>query len=160
MIVLAVILFYLLLANILSYKILKDRIIESRKWDLNICCGRTDGGGVNADVKKYGDIQNFKLIKDVYSLPFQDKQFKNVLSSHTIEHLDDPKRFFDELKRVGSSVTLIVPPLWDVWASLLNIWQHKWIFLTFKKKHTKLPKYVALPFAKTFQRTFGQYIGA
>ncbi|MDP3093359.1 MAG: methyltransferase domain-containing protein [bacterium] len=92
---------YLFLAHYFSYTILKNKTLKKRKWGLNICCGRTDGGGVNADIKKHKDLPDFVLIKDVYNLPFTDKQFKYVLCSHTIEHVDDPKRFYQELKRVG-----------------------------------------------------------
>ena len=45
--------------NRLSYGILKNRIIAKQSWDLNICCGATDGGGVNADIIKHSDVDNF-----------------------------------------------------------------------------------------------------
>ena len=59
---------YLWTANILSYKILKNKTLHSRKWDLNICCGKTDGMGVNADIKKHKEVPNFPivLIEDTY----------------------------------------------------------------------------------------------
>lgn len=56
---------YLILANFLSYRILKNKTLKSRKWDLNICCGKTDGGGINADIKKHKDVPNFILIKNI-----------------------------------------------------------------------------------------------
>ena len=126
--------------------------------DLNICCGRTDGGGINADIVKHKNLPNFVLIKDIYYLPFRDKQFNHVLCSHTIEHVDNPKRFFEELKRVGKNVTLVIPPLWDIFAALLAFPAHKWTFLIISKEHTKLPKFMPAPFARTYQKIFGQRI--
>ncbi len=143
----------------LSYSVLKGRILGQRRWDLNICCGRTDGGGVNADIVEFGEINNFCMIADVYSLPFGDGEFEWVMSSHTVEHLDEPAAFDRELRRVGKNVVYIVPPLWDVGA-MLNMLQHKWIFITFRKRHYRLPRYVKLPLARTLQRVWGQKIKA
>ncbi|MEX0684834.1 MAG: methyltransferase domain-containing protein [Balneolales bacterium] len=126
-------------------------------WDLNICCGKTDGGGINADIYKHDSVPNFILTKDIYNLPFDDKQFKSVLCSHTIEHVDDPKRFFEELNRIGEKVVLVIPPLWDL-SAVLNALEHKWIFLTFKKEHLTLPPHVRLPLSNTVHKYFGQKI--
>ena len=114
---------------------------------------------MNADIVEFGQLNNFYKVEDVYRLPFGDQEFEWVLSSHTAEHLDDPAAFDRELRRVGKNVVYIVPPLWDVGA-MLNMHQHKWIFLTFKKKHHRLPKYVKLPFARVVQRVWGQMIKA
>ncbi len=139
----------------ISYKYFKNRVVMSRSWDLNVCSGKTDGGGVNVDIYKHTDVPNLVIVNDVYNLPFKNNEFKSVLSSHTIEHVDDPKRFYDELSRVGEEVTLLVPPLWDVGAAL-NIFEHKWIFLTWRMKHAGLPAYVRLPGADVLQKKFGQ----
>ena len=142
-----------------SYFYLKKRIIGERVWDLNICCGRTDGGGVNVDIVEFGGINNFREVVDVCALPFGDGEFEWVLSSHTVEHLDDPEAFDKELQRVGRNVVYIVPPLWDVGAGL-NVWEHRWVFLTFLKRHERLPRHVRLPGARTIQRLIGQKIKA
>ena len=141
--------------NWLSYRVLKNRIIEKQSWDLNICCGATDGGGINADIIKHSEVDNFVLIQDIYKLPFQEGQFESVLCSHTIEHVDDPKRFHEELMRVGKRVTYIMPPLWDITAAF-NFIEHKWLFLTLSKEHSTLPRYIRLPFSSFIQRIFGQ----
>ncbi len=147
------------LLNYLSYSVLKRRIVNSRSsWDLNICCGKTDGGGINADIVKHMDVSNFIQV-DVYNLPFEDKQFEHVLCSHTIEHVEDPVRFFGELQRVGREVTLVVPPLWDI-SAVFNVVEHRWIFLTLRKKHHRLPPFVRLPLAGPIQRLLGQRIHA
>lgn len=145
--------------NILSYRILKRRILRSRKWDLNICSGRTDGGGVNADIAVHSKLPRFVLIDSVYSLPFKDRQFDSVLCSHTMEHVENPDAFWRELKRVGRRVTIVLPPLWDP-AGVLNFWEHRWIFLTFRKVHDHLPPRIPLPLSRAFQRRMGQRIHA
>jgi len=150
---------YTFVANVLSYRILKNRILRRRRWDLNICCGRTDGGGINADIHRHEELPNFVLVKDVEKLPFRDGQFGHVLSSHTIEHVDSPRAFYRELQRVGESVTLVVPPLWDISAAL-NLFEHRHIFLTLRKVHTTLPAYVRLPGASWVQKRLGQRIHA
>ena len=145
------------LLNLFSYRILKTRIIrERRKWDLNICCGDIDGGGLNADIVAQ-DVPNFVLTQDIYRLPFKDGEFESVLCSHTIEHVDDPDAFWAELNRVGQEVTLILPPLWDL-AAALNIFEHKWIFLSWRKRHHALPRHVRFSWADSYQQRFGQVV--
>lgn len=143
--------------NFLSYSFCKRRTFFKRRWDLNICCGKTDGGGVNADIVKHGDVPNFVLVEDIYRLPFQTQQFRNTVCSHTMEHIEDPDKFYRELRRVSKDVTLILPPLWD-YSAVLNFYEHRWIFLTFKKVHNSIPLKVKLPFARNFQNHNGQRI--
>lgn len=150
---------YAPLANHFSYRILKRRILRERKWDLNICCGKTDGGGINVDIVCHLDLPRYQQVQNIYNLPFEDGAFGTVLCSHTMEHVDDPVRFDAELRRVGREVTIVIPPLYDI-AAVLNVFEHRWIFLTFRKKHHKLPRHVRLPFSRGVQRRFGQKIRA
>ncbi|MBN2830055.1 MAG: methyltransferase domain-containing protein [Candidatus Cloacimonetes bacterium] len=152
-----IILFYL--TNFFSYQILKNKTLKSRRWDLNICCGNTDGGGVNADIVKHSEVPAFVLINDITNLPFKDKQFDYTLCSHTIEHVDNPAAFYNELCRVSRNLVIVVPPLWDITAAL-NIFEHKWLFLTLHPNHNVLPLHIKLPFATHFQRIWGQKIKA
>ncbi len=154
-IIAAFIIAYVVIAHYISYKLEKTRILKKQKWDLNICCGKTDGGGTNCDIFQHKDVPNFVLVNDIYNLPFANKQFDTVLCSHTMEHVDDPQRFFDELSRVGKKVTVVIPPLYDISANL-NLLEHKFIFLTFKKEHNSLPKFIELPFAHKIQKKLGQ----
>lgn len=146
---------YVLLANYLSYYLGKRRILNGQKWDLNICCGKTDGGGLNVDILRHKELPRFKQVENIYDLPFKDGEFNTVLCSHTIEHVDDPRRFYAELQRVGKNVTFVIPPLYDL-AAAFNIFEHKWIFLTFRKRHHALPPFFKLPFADIVHRLFGQ----
>ena len=146
--------------NWLSYRHMGGLIRKRRPvWDLNICCGKTDGGGINVDIVKHADVPNLHIVDDIYHLPFSGKQFEHTLCSHTIEHVDDPAAFYAELKRVSNHVTLVVPPLWDL-SAVLNIFEHRWIFLTFRKDHDTLPKHMPLPFARQLQERMGQKVRA
>jgi SAM-dependent methyltransferase len=142
-----------------SYRNLKHSIVRRQTWDLNISCGRIDGGGINADIVKHDDVPNFVLLENIYRLPFPDGAFQTVLCSHTVEHLEYPQRFDRELRRVGKEVTYVLPPIWDL-AAALNIWEHKWLILSARKVHRKLPPRIPLPFARKLQARIGQRISA
>lgn len=142
--------------HLLDYKVLKERHFYTQKWDLNICCGLTDGGGLNADIIER-DVPNFVLIKDIYNLPFKDKQFENTICSHTLEHVDDPERFFNELRRVSKNVTVLVPPIWDM-AAFTWMLEHKWQFFTLNSRHVnRLPQRLKLPY-DSVHNVFGQRV--
>lgn len=146
--------------NWISYRIMGGIIRGRRaKWDLNICCGKTDGGGVNVDIVNHADVPNLVVVDDIYHLPFETGQFEHTLCSHTIEHVEDPTQFFNEMQRISKQVTLVVPPLWDL-SAVLNVFEHRWIYLTFRKEHHTLPKHIALPFSSYFQERLGQKIRA
>lgn len=143
--------------NLISYRILKPRLIARQQWDLNICCGNTDAGRINVDIVDQPGVSNFVRVDDIYNLPFGDKEFANVLCSHTLEHVEDPQAFWKELNRIGENVTLILPPLWDV-AAVLNMFEHRWIFLIFRKAHNTLPPYIKFSIGHFYQDRFGQVI--
>lgn len=160
-ILLALFLFCALLygLNRLSYVFLKRRIFDARAWDLNVGCGRTDGGGINTDIVAHEAVPNL-VIADPLHLPFRDKAFKSVVCSHVAEHLQDPEALMAELHRVGREITLIVPPLWDI-AAAWNFMEHRWLFLTFRKIYrNNLPPHIRLPLASALQRFIGQKIRA
>lgn len=142
-----------------SYRHLKTSIVGRRKWDLNICCGTTDGGGLNVDIVQHADVPNFFKVDNIYRLPFEDQQFDTVLCSHTAEHIDYPNRFDRELRRIAKEVVYVLPPTWDL-AAALNVWEHRWLFLTVRKVHYRLPRRVKLPFARQLQARIGQKIAA
>lgn len=142
-----------------SYRHLKNAIQSRQRWDLNICCGNVDGGGINADIMQHSDVPNFVRLNNIYRLPFEDGQFETVLCSHTAEHIDDPDRFDAELRRVGKRVVYVLPPVWDL-AAAFNVMEHRWIFLSMRKVHHRLPRRIELPFARRIQARLGQKIAA
>jgi hypothetical protein len=158
--VLAVAIPLLWLGNFISYRVIKNRVLRERRWDYNICCGLTDGGGINADITQFAPIPNFELVTDVTALVHPAGRFERVLCSHTLEHVDDPKAMFAELQRVGRQVTILVPPLWDLGAAF-NPLEHRVIFLTFATRHDdQLPPYIRYVPARWWQDWRGQRIAA
>jgi SAM-dependent methyltransferase len=156
----ALVVFLLWLGNFLSYRLIKDRVLRERRWDYNICCGTTDGGGINADIVQHGSVGRFELVEDVTALPYADAAFEHVLCSHTLEHVDDPRAMFEELQRVGRHVTVLVPPLWDL-AGTLNPFEHRVIFLTLRSRHdNRLPRFVSYAPGRWLQRIWGQHVRA
>src|SRR3989344_3848144 len=145
---------YAVLASTIDYQLLKRRYFKKHKWGLNISCGGIDGCGINADIAER-NAPNFVLIKNIYKLPFKTKQFKNVICSHTMEHVEDPEKFYKELKRVSRNVHILIPPLWDI-VALAFFREHKWQFLTLKTSHKNgLPRKFKLPWWG-YQKKFGQ----
>jgi len=151
--------------NFFSYRVVGAIIRNCRKkWDLHICCGRTDGGGVNVDIVNHADAPNRVVVDDVCSLPFQNGASEATLCSHTIEHVEDPAAFCDELRRVSNHVTLVVPPLGDLCA-VLNVFEHRHLFFSpsfslSARSITDLPRFIELPGAQFFQERLGQKIRA
>lgn len=146
--------------NHLSYRVLKRRVMRERRWDYNICCGTTDGGGINADIVRHADVPRFELVADVCRIPHPSAAFDTVLCSHTLEHVDDPAAMFAELRRVGRRVTVLVPPLWDLGAAL-NLLEHRVVFLTWRTRHDDaLPPYIRFRPARWLQDRIGQRIRA
>ncbi|MBN2203260.1 MAG: methyltransferase domain-containing protein [Candidatus Aenigmarchaeota archaeon] len=146
---------YIILAALVDFFI-RNHYIKKRKWDLNISCGDTDGGGINADIIER-KVKKFVLVNNIYKLPFRNKQFENVLCSHTIEHVENPDLFYRELRRVSKNVFIVIPPLWDVF-SILHFREHKWQFLSLRHIHmNSIPRRVRLPYCR-FQKLFGQRV--
>lgn len=142
--------------HMISYKLIKTHILKRQRWGLNICCGKTDGGGVNADITVHEKLPRMVIV-NVERLPFHDNAFDSVLCSHTLEHVQRPDVMYAELRRVGERVTIVVPPLWDVWV-LVNAWEHRWIFLSFAKEHQELPRYIPQPLSRHIQSRWGQKV--
>lgn len=158
--IVAFVVFLLWLGNYISYRLIKNRVLHERDWDYNICCGTTDGGGINADIVRHGPVRRFELVRDVTRLPHPDGAFAHVLCSHTLEHVDDPRAMFNELRRVGGHVTVLIPPLWDL-AGTLNPFEHRVIFLTFRSRHdNRLPPYISYAPGRWLQRRLGQFLRA
>lgn len=98
---------------------------ESDKPMLNISCGKTNFGDINADVVPQ-NVPNFVLYTPDTKLPFKDKNFSVAFSSHTAEHVKNPIEFIRELYRVADRVIIAVPFLFS--RQFLNP-THRWIML-------------------------------
>ena len=66
---------------------------------LDVGCGDIPKGDVNLDIHYFGKWKNF-VFGDAHYLPFKNKVFDKVYCSHTLEHLENPFKFFEEARRV------------------------------------------------------------
>ncbi len=78
---------------------------------LDVGCGKFPKGDVNADISRTKEVKipNF-VIADTRYLPFKDRCFVTVFSSHTIEHVENPHKMLDELWRVSMSKVIVKCP--------------------------------------------------
>jgi ubiquinone/menaquinone biosynthesis C-methylase UbiE len=91
---------------------------------LDVGCGSNPRGDVNVDAMFIHDewkgqvdcrlIPNF-VKADAAHLPFREKCFQEVFSSHLLEHVKDEKAVLDEMRRVSEDVVRIVVPVEFVW---------------------------------------------
>ena len=106
--------------------------------------------GSSLDTKKV--LRYFKKNK----IPLSSFKYL-VTSHHHFDHCGGALKFYEELKRVSKNIILLVPPLWDI-ASLADIREHKWQFMTLRTKHVNiLPNKFKLPYW-WYQKRFGQMI--
>lgn len=65
------------------------------------------GNLVASDTYTGNDIRNMKDVSfiecSITDAPFKNSQFDLIFSNHVIEHLEDKKKAFDELKRIGKT---------------------------------------------------------
>ncbi|HLG25011.1 MAG TPA: methyltransferase domain-containing protein [Candidatus Nanoarchaeia archaeon] len=92
--------------------------MENKKR-LNLGCGydyRKDWINVDNDRKKKADLY-FNI--DKYPYPFKKEEFDHILASHIVEHLENPFRFMDEIKRIlkkDGVLEIIVPHCTNIMA--------------------------------------------
>lgn len=99
--------------------ILKSRttfILKSKQmirlFVLDVGCGELQRGHVNVDMTKPFSLKPSGLfvLADGQHLPFRANIFDRVYSSHTIEHVNNPSKFFNELVRVARWQVIIRCP--------------------------------------------------
>ena len=65
------------------------------------------------------------VVADGVALPFKDKSFDYVVTSHILEHVDDPYKFADELSRVAKAGYIETPS--ELGEKIFGWPFHKWI---------------------------------
>ena len=89
-----------------------DKIKEDDQI-LDIGCGYTahEKANVICDIQDLSEYyKNKKFVKlDSKKLPFKDKEFDFVISSHVIEHVEDVSFFIKELERISSKGYIELP---------------------------------------------------
>jgi len=81
---------------------------------------------IDDDTERGGSIRADRplIVADAHDLPFKDGAFDYVVTSHIIEHMDDPVRFCAELQRVARAGHIASP---SEIAEKLFYWPfHKW----------------------------------
>jgi ubiquinone/menaquinone biosynthesis C-methylase UbiE len=85
--------------------------------------GKTDWGDVNCDLAEPPGCRRERgkwfCHCDAHDLPFSDKRFGAAISTHVLEHVDDPKQALQELHRVADEVFVVTP----TWAAT-HTWLH------------------------------------
>jgi len=64
------------------------------------------------------------VVADIRFLPFQDKVFKQAICSHVLEHLDNPLRGIQEMKRISEEIVGSIPNRLNPWWKILNFKDH------------------------------------
>ena len=145
-----------------------NRILEKNKnWKiLDIGCGyrANENATVIADVKDFSNFykkKKFIKIEDK-NLPFKDKEFDFVISSHVIEHVDDFKFFIKELERISSKGYIELPSRLEDNLVFENKNDHIWWFryddienkLIASKKNQLLEPFISVSTAKKLGQVF------
>ena len=89
-----------------SLKFVNETLSKNSNWKiLDIGCGYTANkyATIIADTQDLADFyKDKKFVKiDDKKLPFKDKEFDFVISSHVIEHVEDFEFFINELQRIS-----------------------------------------------------------
>jgi ubiquinone/menaquinone biosynthesis C-methylase UbiE len=106
--------------NDASIQYIIDNLSKTAKTLIDIGCGN---GFFLRQVKSNGldlfgcDIADTRRVRDynflrcsIAHLPFKDKQFDIVTSSHTLEHIVNPEKAISELKRITRRQLIITVP--------------------------------------------------
>jgi ubiquinone/menaquinone biosynthesis C-methylase UbiE len=145
-----------------------NEILEKNSnWKiLDIGCGYTanKNATVIADIQ---DLSNFykekKFIKiGNKKLPFKDKEFDFVISSHVIEHVEDFEFFINELERISSKGYIELPSRLGDNLVFENNKDHIWWFffddisnkLLSSKKNQLIEPFLTVSTARYFEKIF------
>ncbi len=92
-----------------------EQILEKNNWNvLDIGCGYSANKYAKVicdtqDLKHYYKDKKFVQLKEK-KLPFMDNEFDFIITSHVLEHVDDPIFFLNEIQRVSSKGGYIEVP--------------------------------------------------
>lgn len=79
---------------------------------------RAGGEAVQIDARPF-------VVADGMALPFKDKSFDYVITSHTLEHVPDPRKFVSELMRVARAGYIETPS--ELSEKLFGWPFHRWV---------------------------------
>ena len=136
-------------------------------WNiLDIGCGYRphQNASVIADIQDFSNFykkRKFIQIKGK-NLPFKDKEFDFVISSHVIEHIEDFEFFIKELERISSKGYIELPSRLGDNLVFENKNDHIWWFcyddttnqLIASKRSQLIDPFITVSMAKLFEETF------
>ena len=129
---------------------------------LDIGCGYTahKNATVVADIQDFADFyKKKKFIKiEEKNLPFKDKEFDFVISSHVIEHVEDFEFFIKELERISSKGYIELPSRLGDNLVFENVNDHIWWFnyddinnhLVVSKKNQLIDPFITVSTSRNF----------
>ena len=129
---------------------------------LDIGCGYSahKNATVIADIQDFTDFykkREFIKIKEK-NLPFKDKEFDFVISSHVIEHVEDVEFFIKELERISSKGYIELPSRLGDNLVFENVNDHIWWFnfddvnnrLVASKKNQLIDPFITVSTSRNF----------
>ena len=129
---------------------------------LDIGCGYSahKNATVIADIQDFADFYKKKrFIKiEEKNLPFKDKEFDFVISSHVIEHVEDFEFFIKELERISSKGYIELPSRLGDNLVFENVNDHIWWFtyddinnqLVVSKKNQLIDPFITVSTSRNF----------
>lgn len=150
-----------------SIEFVNKNLEENPNWKiLDVGCGYrpNKNATVIADVQDFSNHykdKNFVKINDK-KLPFKDKEFDFVISSHVIEHVSDFEFFIKELERISSKGYIELPSRFGDNLVFENVNDHIWWFtyddiknsLIVSKKNQNLEPFLTVSSAKLLEKIF------
>tara|TARA_Y100000768_G_C23782688_1_gene588813 strand:- start:5 stop:616 length:612 start_codon:yes stop_codon:yes gene_type:complete len=152
-----------------SKKHIDNLIKQNPNWKiLDIGCGYTAHKNANVicdvqDLSNFYKDRNFVKLQDK-TLPFKDREFDFVITSHVIEHVEDVNYFIKELQRISSKGYIELPTILEDNLVFENKNDHIWHMefddvnhqLLIKKRVQYLEPVLTVSVAKKFSKYFRQ----
>jgi SAM-dependent methyltransferase len=92
------------------------------------------------------------VVADGLALPFKDNSFDYVITSHILEHIDDPHKFASELTRVAKRGYIETPS--ELGEKIFGWSFHRWIVRFENDTIIMRPRLVDSPFADYFHKMY------
>ena len=114
-----------------SKNYIQNLFFKNKNWRiLDVGCGYSanEYASVISDIQDLSDFYpNKKFVKlNSNLLPFNDKEFDFVITSHVIEHVQDPEIFIKEIQRIAKKGYIEVPTTLEDNLVFENKKEHLW----------------------------------
>ena len=150
-----------------SINYINSIIEKNNEWKiLDIGCGYSANKKATtiADVQDFSSYykgKNFVKVNEKI-LPFKDKEFDFVISSHVIEHVEDFQFFIKELERISSKGYIELPTRLGDNLVFENLEDHIWWFIyddinnviICSKKNQLIEPFISVSLARLFNEIF------